>query len=290
VISPYVCRLRLAQELARLRKRACLTHEALAKKSGESKPKISRLENGHLRPAVDDVLAIAEALTLSPDETAMLRSLTEGAAQRGWWERQARDMGRRQAGIADLEQGAASIREYTTFVPGLLQTPAFMKAIAQNDDLVLAGDGHTEPDAMVRARATRQRMLRLPGGPSYEVIIDELVLRRPTAPPDILADQLRHLAGTTQDRVVVRVLPIRVLLENYRPPNSTFSLYTYPDPADPVIAAVDTVTSDLVLADEGDVGQYEKLWIRLREAALSLQDSSRVLTEAATDMERMFRS
>jgi transcriptional regulator with XRE-family HTH domain len=290
VISPYVCRLRLARELAGFRKRAGLTHEALARKSGESKPKISRLENGHLRPAVDDVLAIAEALNISPDETAMLRTLTEGAAQRGWWEKQARDMGRRQAAIADLEQGAATIREYTTFVPGLLQTSDFMQAIAQHDDLVLAGDGHFEPSAMVRARATRQRMLRLPGGPSYETIIDELVLRRPTAPPGILAEQLRHLAKVAQDDVIVRVLQIGAILHNYRVPNSAFTLYTYPDPTDPVIASVDTVTSDIVLADVGEVAQYERLWNRLREAALSPEDSVDLLTEAAADLERTIRS
>jgi len=32
-------------------------------------------------------------------------------------------------------------------------------------------------------------------------------------------------------------------------PRCTFSIYTYPDPGDPDVVAIDTVTSDLILTD-----------------------------------------
>lgn len=50
-------------------------------------------------------------------------------AERGWWERHTDAMGPRQALIADLEAGAATIVEYQlTMSPGLLQTSACAEA------------------------------------------------------------------------------------------------------------------------------------------------------------------
>ena len=50
MISPYVRRLRLGAELRALRAAAGLTHEQVAKRIGESRAQISRLENGHAMP------------------------------------------------------------------------------------------------------------------------------------------------------------------------------------------------------------------------------------------------
>src|SRR5215471_3761096 len=61
MISPYVRRLRLAAELRGLRTEAGLTHEQLAKKIGESRAQISRLENGHVVDQAD-VMKILDVL------------------------------------------------------------------------------------------------------------------------------------------------------------------------------------------------------------------------------------
>jgi hypothetical protein len=61
-------------------------------------------------------------------------------------------------------------------------------------------------------------------------------------------------------------------------------MYTYPDPGDPAVVAVDTVTSDLILTDSADVHSYEQLYQRLRGAALPPDDSLDLLTELAADL------
>jgi Domain of unknown function (DUF5753) len=43
----------------------------------------------------------------------------------------------------------------------------------------------------------------------------------------------------------------------------------------------DTVTSDVILTDEAQVVPYERMYERLREAALSPEESAKLLTEAA---------
>jgi hypothetical protein len=73
-------------------------------------------------------------------------------------------------------------------------------------------------------------------------------------------------------------------IENYAVPRCTFSLYTYPDPGDPGVVAVDTVTSDLLLTEPDDVRSYEQLYRRLRDAALPPDDSLDFLTKVAADL------
>ncbi len=67
-------------------------------------------------------------------------------------------------------------------------------------------------------------------------------------------------------------------------PRCTFWIYTYPDPGDPAVVAIDTVTSDLILTEPADVAPYDKLYTRLRDAALPPKDSLALLTKAATEL------
>jgi len=280
LISPYVRRLRLGAELRALRSERGLTHEQLASRIGQSRAAISRLENGH---AVDQavVLAILDALDVDEGRWAMIISITRQAAERGWWESN-RDMGVRQALYADFEAGAVTIREFQmAFLPGLLQTPEFTRARLEAEGLGPA-DGR-RADRAVEARNGRQRMLRRPGGPSYEVIIDELAVRRRAAPDDIVRAQLYHITAraNADANTTVRILPTDAVIDSYAVPRSAFSLYTYADPDDPIVVAVDTVTEDLILTEESEVKSYEDLYNRLREAALPATQSLNFLTRIA---------
>src|SRR6266536_2659977 len=125
-ISPYVRKLRLAVELRALRAGAGLTHEQLAKRIGESRAQISRLENGHVVDQAD-VMKILDALGVTGERWTQLMTITREAGEKGWWE-STRGMGDRQARSADLEAGATTIREYhQTFLPGLLQIAEYVR-------------------------------------------------------------------------------------------------------------------------------------------------------------------
>lgn len=138
----------------------------------------------------------------------------------------------------------------------------------------------------MEARAARQRLLQRPGGPTYEVIIDELAVRRLAAPPPVVAAQLRHLVevGKHRTKITIRVLPLTAPIFGHAVPRSAFFTYRYPDPGDPVVVAVDTVTSDLVLTDVTEVGHYLTLYERLREAALTPPDSLDFLAAVAQEL------
>jgi transcriptional regulator with XRE-family HTH domain len=263
-----------------LRADAGLTHEQLAKRIGESRAQISRLENGHV---VDQagVMKILDALGVDGERWTQVMTIAREAGERGWWE-STRGMGDRQALYANLEAGATVIREYQqTFLPGLLQVPEFVRA--RSDAEGTLGPLDFTVDGVLAGNAGRQRMLHRPGAPSYEVIIDEMAVRRLAAPPEVVRAELHHLVTTVNSdaRLSLLVLPIDARIACFTVPRCTFSVYSYPDPGDPAVVAVDTVTSDLVLTQPDDVAPYQQLYTRLRDAALPPTDSLDLLTTAA---------
>lgn len=281
--SPYVRRLRLARELVELRKASGLTHEQLANKIGQSRAQISRLENGHVVD-LDDVMKILEVCGVVDDRWTAVMTIAREAAERGWWESN-RAMGARQALSANLEAGAVSIREFQmTFIPGLLQTPEFARArVDAERDL---GPVDYVADNAAEGRLGRQRMLRRPDGPTYDVVIDEVAIRRATAPREVLRAQLLHMAATANGspKITAQVLPVSAAIEAYGMPRSAFSIYTFADPQDPTVVTVDTVTDDLVLTEVEDVRRYEDLFGRLRQAAMPPENSTDLLIEIARSL------
>jgi len=278
MISPYVRRLRLAGELRRLREAAGFTHEELAARVRENRAKISRLENGRIAPDSGDVVKLLDAMGVDGPEWTRVMAIAQEAGTRGWWESTARIMGERQALYANLEAGARTIREYQqSLLPGLAQIPEYTRSRLSP---VLAG-GQTAR-GIVEGRAGRQRMLRRPDGPAYEVVLDEVAVRRKSAPPDVMRDQLVHLAErAASGDLIVRVLPVDADIEGWKPPTCTFSLYEYPDPGDPVVVAIEAVTTDIVLTVPDEVAHYGRRYALLRDAALSVGDSAAFLADAA---------
>lgn len=280
MISPYVRRLRLAAELRELRKESGKTHEQLAGEIGQSRAQISRLENGHVVDQ-EDVMRILDALGVDDTRWTKIMTIAREAGERGWWESN-RGMGERQALYANLEAGAETIREFQmTFIPGLLQTPEFANARVEAERLT--GPITYMSKKAIEARMGRQRMLRRPGGPTYGLILDELAIRRAAAPPEVVKAQLYHVAATVNgnSKFSVHVLPVDARIDGYSVPRSAFSIYTFSDPGDPTVVAVDTVTDDLVLTDEDSVKRYEDLYNRLRDASLSGEDSLEFLIATA---------
>ena len=281
--SPYARRLRLARELIQLRKESGLTHAELAARIGQSRAQVSRLENGHVVD-LDDVIKILEVFGVVDERWTEVVTIARDAAERGWWESN-RAMGARQARSANLEAGAVSIREFQmAFIPGLLQTPEFARARvdAERDQ----GGGTYSAEKNAEARLGRQRMLRRPDGPTYDVVVDELAIRRAAVPPEVLRAQLLHVAATVNGspRITAQVLPLTAEIDGYGSPRSAFSIYTFADPKDPRVVTVDTVTDDLVLTDVTDVRRYETMFTRIREAAMSPDESVELLIDIARSM------
>jgi transcriptional regulator with XRE-family HTH domain len=286
VISPFVRRRRLAAELIRLRDQHGYSSARVAAEIGVARQRISRLENGHVAPDLDEIMRILQLFAVDQQRWQQIMTIAREAQERGWWAKYADEMGTRQALYANLEAGASEIREYQmVYLPGLLQIPSYAEARVLTDRPEGATWSHARA---LEARAGRQRMLERPGGPSYEVIIDELAIRRFAAPALVIADQLDHLALIGHERrgTTIRVLPLAARIQQHAVPRSAFFTYRYPDPHDPVVVAVDTVTDDLVLTEEAGVNRYLDLYAKLEDAAMPPGDSLDYLAAMAEEIRR----
>ena len=285
MISPYVRRHRLNTELRTIRKEAGLNHTELGELVGKSRLQISRHENGTSLADLDLVMQILEKLGITGERWTQIVDAAREAGERGWWEQNAKVMGPRQALFADLEAGARTIREFAQPIPpGLLQTPGFTRSRIEAAVSPLV-PGVT-PGGILLGRAGRQRVMRRPDGPTYEVILDELAVRRRSAPAPVLRDQLRYLAEAAEtDKITILVLPVDALIEGFDVPLCSFSAYTYPDPDDPTVIGIEAVTSDVVLTEPeqtAEVARYVGLFEALRRAAMPVEDSRSFLIKAAS--------
>lgn len=279
--SPYVRRLRLGKEIRALRAERNMTQARMARLAGMTRNNVSKLENGQAADLAE-VLNILETLGVEDERWTALEIIARDAVAPGWWD-SVKHIGERQALYANLESGATAIRQYQqTFLPGLLQLPEYVRSLRAS---AVASEPASGPvEGFLAGRLGRQRTLRRPGGPSYEVIVDELAILRRVAPASAVKPQLRHLAKMAkgvQPNVSLRVLPVDAQLRDYAAVRTPFSIYSYPDPSDPTVVVIDTETSDVIMTEAADVPRYEWLYERIPDAALSSEETSKLLTEAA---------
>lgn len=110
------------------------------------------------------------------------------------------------AEAAEAEAQATAIRQYAPLlIPGLLQTPAYARAVCRAYQPTAPEERIEE---FVTARMERTRLLDDPTEPLLWAVIDEAALRRVTGGPEVMADVLRHIADLCRrGRVIVQVLP-----------------------------------------------------------------------------------
>jgi transcriptional regulator with XRE-family HTH domain len=202
--SPFVRRRRLAAELRALREERGMIADRLARLIHQSRMKISKLENAHIRPDLAEIMKILDVLDVTGEKWHEIIRIARDAAERGWWDAYGDAMGDRQRLYADIESGAKTIREYQPgAMPGILQTPDYTWALIEHAKA--EGPITYIPERLVEARLQRQRTVLRSGGPEYEVILDEVGLCRFSVPPEVMYAQLHHVIkiAETQARVTV---------------------------------------------------------------------------------------
>lgn len=273
--SPVIRRARLGAELRQLRRRETLTLEQVCDRLGwASTSKLSRIELGQSRPDLADVLDLLDVYQVPPSQRdALIVIARDAATSRGWWKALG-EMGERQRTYAELEAGAAGIVEYQpSVVPGLLQTPAYARLRIAAGQLI---DPEIDVEADLRARAARHAVLRRVEPPRYTALITEVTCEPVGDPVEVWRDQLRHLIEMAAlPHVTVRLLPAGA--GSGPLPLTPFSCYSFPDPADPRTVMLEALTMDVRLTTATDVDRYERMTERLLEAALSEQETARVL-------------
>lgn len=184
--------------------------------------------------------------------------------------------------LASLEQAAAQLwsLEVTT-VHGLLQTEAYAYAVERSDATPKGDDAIAQ---RVSTRIARQAVLtRTPDPLHLSVILDESVLRRTAGSPDVMADQLEHLAAVAElPNVELQVLPLGAGVFVF----GSFTLLASRATAAPFMAITEDRAGPHYLDRPGDVDAHIALFDHLAGVALPPAASVDLLHAAAQERSR----
>lgn len=202
------------------------------------------------------------------EDTALAQALADMAREgrrRNWWNRYGDVLSGGFADLVELESKAVSLHSWETIlVPGLLQTPEYMRVLFQRGRLDTPED---ELEEHVRGRLLRQRILDDAGrAPEVWVVFYEAVLHAKFGGPEVMQGQLTHLASMAQrEHVTVQVLPYTT--DSHRGVNGPFGIVGLPDPEVDVVRT-ETAMSTLYVEDDAQVAAYKLMFDQLRAAAL----------------------
>ncbi|MEO3780911.1 helix-turn-helix transcriptional regulator [Micromonospora sp. B11E3] len=259
--GPTVLRMLLGAQLRRLREERGVTREGAGWEIRASESKISRMELGRVGFKERDV---ADLLTLygvvDADEREAMLKLARDANSPGWWHRYGDVLPSWFQSYLGLESAAALIRSYEVqFVPGLLQTPGYARAV------VLLGHpraGVEEIDRRVGLRMRRQELLSRPEPPQLWAVIDEAALRRPIGGPEVMRGQLTALIEATRSpHVRVQVIPFEA--GGHAAAGGAFTILRFGDQDLPDIVYIEQLTSALYLDKREDLDYYAAAMERL---------------------------
>ncbi|MCA2213174.1 helix-turn-helix domain-containing protein [Wangella sp. NEAU-J3] len=250
--------MQLGARLRRLRQVAGVTREAAGWEIRGSESKISRMELGQVPVKARDITDLCALYGVHPEERAALLDLAQRASIPGWWHRYGDIVPPWFQSYLGLEEAASQIRACEShFVPGLLQTPEYARAVIRlGHSNTLTGD----VDRRLDLRRDRQQVLRRADPPMFWVIIDEAVLRQRVGGPDVMRAQLECLIEAAQlPHVRIQVLPFHAGAQAAGCP---FSILRFPEPELSDVVYVEQLTSAVYLDKPADLDHYAMVFDR----------------------------
>jgi DNA-binding XRE family transcriptional regulator len=275
--NPTVRRRRLGSLLRKLREQTGMTAEEVAQKLLVSQSKISRLENGRRSISPRDVRDLCEVYSVQ-DETMVdgLMTMARESRQRGWWHA----FGDVPYSVyIGLEAEASAVLSYESlFVPGLLQTPDYARAVIAG---VQPESTAEQIDKRAHIRMVRQELIDTPENPlRVWAVLDEAALHREVGNPATMRKQLAHLIEySLRPHITVQVLPFGV--GAHPGMCGTFSILEFNDALDANVVYLEGVTSDLYLEKESDVRLYSMMYEHLRAQALNADQTRELISRIA---------
>ena len=254
--GPTALRIMLGVHLRRLREAAGVSRTDAGWAIRGSESKISRLELGRVGFKVRDVDDLLTLYKLDDEvERDRLLTLARDANNPGWWQRYDDLTPQWFHSYLGLEMAADLIRTFELqFVPGLLQTPEYAKAVIQlgRQDVPLP---KAEVDRLVSLRMGRQQVLTRQRPARLWAVLDESVLRRPIGSPQILRNQLEYLIeASRRHNVTLQIIPFEQ--GGYTATGGAFTLLRFNDADLPDIVYIEHLTSAVYLDKREELDTY----------------------------------
>ena len=276
--APTVGQVVLGRRLYELREAAGLSREEAARILRVAPATVRRMETAEVSLKIPYVQMLLTAYGVPEHEADTFVALAEDANRPGWWQRYHDVLPEWFSLYVSLEGAARIIRSYEPhFVPGLLQTEDYARAVLEAGTIGTAGPETVERH--VALRMERQKLLERPDPPHLWVLMEETVLRRPVSGDSrVMRDQLdKLLEFAARDRVT---LQIAEFADGPHPGTyAPFSLFRFAEPELPDMVFTEYLTGALYLDSRKEVSVHLEVLDHMTAGAASARRTEKLLLE-----------
>lgn len=275
---------RLGGELMRLRTAAGLRQPHAAKALTASTTKIAKMEGGWVPMRDPDIRALCELYGADIETVGYLLELAridrERRKAKGWWV----DFpltGNMKEYVA-LEQAATTVRVWhPAFVPGLLQTPDYIRALRRD---AVAPPRTDQDETFVAGRLERQRRLHDSPPLRLEAVIHEAALRHVLSDTSVMRKQLQRLQEASRlPNVSVRVYPFSAgVADGLETP---FNVISFADRGAMDVVYVEVPLVHLWIEGGERAAKYAGIYDQLAERALDEPSTQTFISEIAEELQ-----
>ncbi|WP_329113816.1 helix-turn-helix domain-containing protein [Streptomyces sp. NBC_01353] len=284
--APTVGQVVLGKRLQDLRERAGLKREEAAKVLRVAPATIRRMETAEVALKIPYVQLLLKAYGITDSEAEGFVALAEEANLPGWWQRFHDVLPGWFSMYVSLEGAAALIRAYEPqFVPGLLQTEGYARAILRSGAVGGRSAGAAEEtERHVALRMERQSLLTRDDAPKFWVIMDETVLRRPVGDgPEVMRDQLDRLLEASELPNVT--LQIAEFASGHHPGTyGPFVLFRFAVPELPDMVYSEYLTGAVYLDARPEVASHLEVMDRMAAQAATAQRTKEILRDLRKEL------
>ncbi|MFF7857207.1 Scr1 family TA system antitoxin-like transcriptional regulator [Streptomyces sp. NPDC007904] len=275
--APTLLKMLVGVQLAGFREDAGLAQDQAARAVGFSAAKLSRIESGKGRrpPTESDVRALLKLYRTDDYEASVLLKLLQRAGEPGWWQRyDKRLMPEWFDRLVGLQEAAATIRTFEIqYVPGLLQTAAYTRAVVERG---LPNAPASEVQRRVELRMRRAQLLLREAAPQLWAVIDESILLRVLGGSEVMREQLEHLVRMAErPNVTVQIVPLDVT--NASAPAIPVTYLRFGGLDLPDVVYLEHIRSANFIEDRDETEEYRIALDRLADEALEPRESLELL-------------
>lgn len=266
----------LGQRLEEIRRDAGLSARALAARAGWHESKCSRLQSGRTLPSEADIQAWTSHCGAPEQAEDLIATLRGVEGMYVEWHRQTR-AGLRHVQLADipLYERTRHFRVYEPgVIPGLLQTPAYARALMS---AIIEFQGiPDDTGGAVAARIDRQRVLH-GGSHTFAFLLEESALRARVASDAVMAGQLGHLLEIAAlPRVSLGIIPASARRTMW--PVEGFWIF------DDQQVLVELATAEVTVTQPREIRLYERTFASLAEMAIYGAAARTLITSAVSSL------
>ncbi|MEU9305094.1 DUF5753 domain-containing protein [Streptomyces sp. NPDC048269] len=274
--KPTLRRRRLGALLQDCRDKAGLTGAAAAALMGWDDTKLSKIENARAHIAPKEVNELLGHYGVTDQALiAGCAALSKDAGKQGWWATYGDVAAKEYQDLLSLETDAEGVRFYSpSLVPGLLQTPAYARAIISATAVTRTAE---EIEALAAIRLARQSVLTRIGNPlRLRVVISEAVLhQRFVDTKGVMLGQMERLLDASENpNYDIQIMPLNAT------PHAglvgMFYIVGFQHPW-PTVVSVESIRGSSFIEGTDEVAVFETAFERVTATALPVDQSREVI-------------